>query len=103
MDEQVHLYLTVLNDEAKLKECAERYRKGSGVQPSRWYPSVLPLVVQYVIREATTFLMLLKKTDSDLPGTTIAYLKSMSSLLAEGHCYVWDLFSFMEVEQIVSY
>ena len=47
------------------------------------------------------FLMSVKKTESDLPGTFAPYLKSMSALLAEGHCFIWDLFSFMEVEQIV--
>ncbi|KAK8806661.1 hypothetical protein WA588_005465 [Blastocystis sp. NMH] len=90
MDEQVSQFLIVLNDEAKLKACAERYRKGSGVQPS----------LQSVVREATVFLMSVKKTESDLPGTFAPYLESMSALLAEGHCFIWDLFSFMEVEQI---
>ena len=101
MDEQVSPFLIVLNDEAKLKACAERYRKGSGVQPSRWCNHSPFYVVQSVIREATVFLMTVKKTDSDLSGTFASYLKSMSALLAEGHCHIWDLFSFMEVDQIV--
>lgn len=101
MDEQVSQFLIVLNDEAKLKACAERYRKGSGVQPSRWCCHSPFYVVQSVVREATVFLMSVKKTESDLPGTFAPYLESMSALLAEGHCHIWDLFSFMEVEQIV--
>ena len=103
MDEQVHQFLIVLNDETKLKECAERYRNGSGVQPSRCCTHTRSRVVQSVIREATTFLMTVKKTDSDLSGTLVSYLKSMSTLLVEGHCNIWDLFSFMEVEQIVEF
>ena len=55
------------------------------------------------MRETVLFLMKVKNTDGDLVGTTVAYLKSMCSLLAAGDCHIWDLFSFMEVEQIVGF
>lgn len=43
-----------------------------------------------------------QKQDESLNGSVITVLKPLIRLLNMGHCDIWDLFVFLEVEEAVA-
>ena len=58
--------------------------------------------MQYTVRGSIKYLMNQQKQDESLNGSVITVLKPLIRLLNMGHCDIWDLFVFLEVEEAVA-
>ena len=93
--------LSILGDKEALKKCAERYMMHYGAYPSCFVVSDVLYLVQFIVRSSVKYLVNLRDKNDWRIGCVNTVLQAVLKLLSMANCDIGDLFSFMEVEDVV--